>query len=130
MAIPEEPHRRPLVSRLHWILPLLHSQLLTRRTTPTGLNEESDPMGLGRSPNKSLRNPKSARMHETSADPTAIRQAVHTPYRCIGIWRGRHTLTRGRYQPTKTLKTPPPPDCLLLGNVYTDREELRYLRKG
>src|SRR5712671_7758401 len=128
MAIPEKPHRRLLVSRLHWVLPLLHSQLLTRRTTPTGLNKESDPMGLGRSPNKSLRNPKSARVHETSADPTAIRQAIRTPYRCIGIWRGHHTLTRGRYQPPKTFKTTPPSHRLLLSNVHPNRKELQHLR--
>src|SRR5712671_2106758 len=130
MAIPEKPHGRPLVSRLYWILSLLHPQLLTRRTTLTRPDKESDPMVLGRSSNKSLQNLKDAHVHETGVNPTAIRQAIRTPHRRISIWRGRHTLTRGRHQPTKTLKTPPPPDCLLLGNVHSDRKELRHLRKG
>src|SRR5712671_4028725 len=120
MAVPEKPHGRPLFPRLYWVLPLLHSQLLTRRTTPAGLDEESDPVDLGRSPNKSLRNPENTHVHKTSADPTAIRQAIRTSHRRISIWRGRHTLTRGRYQPTKTLETPPPPDRLLLSYVHTD----------
>src|SRR5712675_113950 len=130
MAISEKPHRRPLISRFHWVLPLLYPQLLACRTTLTRPDEESNPVGLGGSPDEGLRNPKDAHVHETGADPTAIRQTIRTPHRRVGIWRGRHTLTRGRHQPTKTLKTPPPPDCLLLGNVYTDRKELRYLRKG
>src|SRR5712672_1495397 len=124
MAIPKKPHRCPLIPRLHRVLPLLHPQLLTRHMTLTRLDEESDSVDLGRSPNKSLRNPKGAHVHETSADPTAIRQTVRTSHRCISIWRGRHTLTRGRHQPTKTLETPPPPDCLLFGDIYTNRKEL------
>src|SRR5712672_4597340 len=124
MAIPEKPHGRPLVFRVYRVLSLLHPQLFACSTTLAGPNEESNSVDLGRSPNKSLRNPKDAHVHETGADPTAIRQAICTSHRCISIWRGCHTLTRGRHQPAKTLKTPPPPDCLLLGNVYTDRKEL------
>src|SRR5712671_1049058 len=128
MAIPEKPHGCSLILRIHWILPILHPQLFTRRTTFTRPDKESDPVDLGRGPNKGLRNPKNAHVHETSANPTAIRQAICTPHRRISIWRGRHTLTRGRHQPTKTLKTPPPPDCLLFGDVHADRKKLRHLR--
>src|SRR5712675_3403299 len=124
MAIPKKPHRRPLISRLHRVLPLFHPQLLTRRTTLTRPDEESDPVDLGRGPDKSLQNPKEAHVYETGANPTAIRQTICTSHRCISIWRGRHTLTRGRHQSTKTLKTPPPPDCLLLGNIHADRKKL------
>src|SRR5712672_290832 len=128
MAIPEKPHRRPLISRFHWVLPLLYPQLFARRTTLTRSDEESNPVGLGGGPDEGLRNLKNAHVHETSADPTAIRQAIHTSHLCISIWRGRHTLTRGRHQPTKSLNDPPPPDCLLLSYVHTDRKELRHLR--
>src|SRR5712672_4067459 len=102
MAVPEKPHRRPLIFRFHWILPLLHPQLLARRTTFTRPDKESDPMDLGRSPDEGLRNPKNAHVHKTGADPTTIRQAICTSHRRISIWRGHHTLTRGRHQPTKT----------------------------
>src|SRR5712675_1596356 len=128
MAIPEKPHRCPFIPKVYRILSLLHPQLLTCRMTLAGPNKESDPMDLGRGPDESLRNPKDAHVHETGVDPTAIRQAICTSHRCISIWRGRHTLTRGRHQPAKTLKTPPPPHCLLLSNIYTDREKLRHLQ--
>src|SRR5712672_2238246 len=101
-----------------------------RRMPSTRPDEESNIVGLGRSPDESLRDAKDAHVHETSANPTTIRQTIRTPHRRISVWRGRHTLTRGRHQPTKTLKTPPPPDCLLLGDVHSDRKELRHLRKG
>src|SRR5712675_2432856 len=120
MAIPKKSHRRPLIPRFHRILPLLHPKLFTRRTTLIGPDEEGDPVDLGRSPDKGFRNPENAHVYETSADPTAIRQTIRTSYQRIGLWRGRHTLTRGRHQPTKTLKTAPPPNCLLLCDVHTD----------
>src|SRR5712675_1075019 len=130
MAIPEEPHRRSLIPGLHRILPLLHPQLFTHRMTSAGSNEESDPVDLGRSSDEGLRNLEDAHVHETGTDPTTVRQTIRTPHRRIGIWRGHHTLTGGRRQPTKTLKTSPPPNCLLLSNIHTDRKELRHLRKG
>src|SRR5712672_2481501 len=128
MAIPEEPHRRPLISRLHRVLSLLYPQLLACHTTLTRPDKESNPVGLGGGPDEGLRNPKDAHVHETSTDPTTIRQAIRTSHRRISIWRGRHTLTRRRHQPTKTLETSPPPHCLLLSDIHTDRKELRYLR--
>src|SRR5712672_527442 len=120
MATPEEPHRRPLIPRLHWILSLFHPQLLVRRMTPAGLDKEGNAMGLDQGPNNGIRNAKETNVFKACTDPTAVRQTICSAYRCIGIWCGRHTLTRGRDQPPKTIKTLTPPYCLLLSNVYTD----------
>src|SRR5712672_4404846 len=109
VAFSKEPHRRSVIPRFYWVLPLFHPQLLARRTTLIGSDKESGPLDLGGSPDESFRNPKNARVHETSADPTPIRQVVRASHQRIGIRRGRHTLTGRRYQPLKTLEAAPPP---------------------
>src|SRR6266403_3644138 len=54
------------------------------------------------------------------------------PDGCIGVWRGRHTLTRGKRLPliNQKIKTHSPSNCVLLGHLHTHRKKLRYLRKG
>src|SRR5712671_3207523 len=120
MAISKKSHRCPLIPGLHRFLLLLYPQLLMRHMSSARPDKEGDAVGLGRSPDKSFRNPKNAHVHKTSANPATIRQTVCTAHQCIGIWRGRHTLTRGRHQPTKTCETTPPPYHLLLSNVHTN----------
>src|SRR5712671_6195220 len=119
MAVSKKPHRRLLLLRLHRILPILYPKLLTCRMTPIRSDKEGDTMDLDRSPNKSLRNPENADVLKTGTDSTTIRQTIRSSHRRIGIWRGRHTLTRGRHQPPKTLKTTPPPHCILLSDIHT-----------
>src|SRR5882757_434331 len=85
-------------------------------------------MDVGGGPHESLRHSKDAHVHKTRANPTPVRQTIRTSHRRISIWRGRHTLTRGRHQPTKTLKTSPPPNRLLFSNIHSDGKELRHLR--
>src|SRR5712671_3638706 len=127
MAIPKEPHRRSLLSGVHRLLPVLHPQLLARRAPPARPNKESDTLDMERSSDNSVRNTKETHVLETSLNPTTVRQTVRSTYGRIGIWHGRHTLTRGRNQPPKTVKTSPPPHRVLLGNLHTNGEELRHL---
>src|SRR5712672_4167156 len=87
-------------------------------------------MGLDGNQNNSIRDAEKANVLKTSTDPTTIRQTICSTHRRIGIWRGRHTLTRGRNQPPKTLETTPPPHRVLLGDVHANRKKLRHLRKG
>src|SRR5712672_3044443 len=79
-------------------------------------------------PDKSVRNTKVAHVFETRTNSTPIRQTIRSSHGRIGIWRGRHTLTSGRNQPQKPLKTTPSPHRILLSNVHTNRKELRHLR--
>src|SRR5712672_1237131 len=97
MAVPKKPHRRPLLLRLHGILSILYPKLLMRRTTPIGSDKEGNAMDLDRNPNKSLRDPENANVLKASIDATTIRQTCRSSHRRIGIWCGRHTLTRGRH---------------------------------
>src|SRR5712675_451217 len=128
MATPEEPHRCSLIPRLHRVLSLFHPELLARRKTLARLDQESDAMGLDRGTNDGVRDAKKANVLKTSADPTTVRQTIHSAHRCIGIWRGRHTLTGGRDQPPTTFETTSSPHCLLLSDIHTDRKKLRHLR--
>src|SRR5712672_2015181 len=110
MAIPEKPHRRPLVSRLYRVLSLLHPQLLTRRTTLIRPDEESDPMVLGRGSNTSLSYSTPTHQHmawapysykrETSThknpqNPASTRSPI-TRQRLLRP-RGTTTSTKGNY---------------------------------
>src|SRR5712671_2807702 len=128
MAIPKEPHRCSFFLRIHRVLSLLHSELLARSTTPPKPDQESHTVGLDRSSDNSVRNTEETHVFQTSANPTPIRQTIRSTYRHISIWRGRHTLTRGRYQPPKTFEATPPPHRLLLSNVHPNGKELRHLR--
>src|SRR5712671_684437 len=96
MATPEEPYRCLLIPRLHRVLPLFHPELLACHKTLTRFDKESDAMGLDRGTNDGVRDTKKTNVLKTSADPTTVRQTIHSAHRCISIWRGRHTLTRGR----------------------------------
>src|SRR5712671_3483838 len=120
LAIPTKPHGYSIIPRVYRVLSILHTQLLTSSTPPTGPNKESDALGLDRNPNTSIRNPEKTNVFETSINPTTIRQTICGPHRRIGIWRGCHTLTRGRCQPPKTFKTTPPSNRILFGNIYTN----------
>src|SRR5712671_642779 len=113
MATPKEPHRCPLILRFHRILSLLHPKLLVCRKTLVRLNEESDTMDLDRSSNKGFRDIEDTDVLKTRTNPATVRQTLRSPYRRIGLWRGHHTLTRGRNQPPKTFKTTSSPHCLL-----------------
>src|SRR5712672_1026145 len=119
MATPEEPHRRSLFPGVHGILSILHPQLFESRTTPVRSNKESDTLDMDRGTNDSIRDAEEAHVLQTSANSTPIRQTIRSAHRRIGIWRGSHTLTRGRHQPPKTLKTTPPPHCILLSDIHT-----------
>src|SRR5712671_2959202 len=127
MAIPKEPHRCSLLSGVHGLLSVLHPQLLARRAPPVRPNKEGDALDMDRSSDNSVRNAKETHVLETRLNPTAVRQTVRSTHGRIGIWRGRHTLTRGRNQPPKTFKTTPSPHRLLLSNIHTDGEKLRHL---
>src|SRR5712672_311350 len=98
MATTEKPNRRPLIPRIYRILSLLHPQLFKGRAPPVGPNKESNPLGMDRSADNSVRNAEETHVLQTRVNTTPIRQTVRGTYRCIGIWRGRHTLTRGRNQ--------------------------------
>jgi hypothetical protein len=46
----------------------------------------------------------------------------------LTIWRGSHTLTRGRPQSRMPPKISPPPNCILLGHFHPCRAQLQHLQ--
>src|SRR6266850_158606 len=81
----------------------------------------------------SLRRTKNQDVHGTSIITTQLQQEILLTSRCIGFWRGRHTLARGRtFHPftLKMTKTYTSSCGILLSNIYTHRMKLRHLRTG
>ncbi len=63
----------------------------------------------------------------TCPHPTQLWQTILPPNRCIGIWHGHHTLTRGWTPCSHLLKTQTTPNHILLHYLYTHQMELWYL---
>src|SRR5712671_1691187 len=122
-------NRRPIIPRLHGFLSILHSKLFQNRKTPPTTNKERHCLGMGTRPKTSLRAPQNPNVSTPSARTTKLQQTVCCTYRRFSLWRGRHTLTRGRNTPKRqNLETITPPHSLLLSHVHPSRKKLRHLR--
>ena len=80
----------------------------------------------------SLWPPESTHVQSTSLNPAQLREKVLPPSRCLSIWRGCHTLIRGRsYNPLsrKTSKTSLTSNRILLSNVHPNWAKLWYLQQ-
>src|SRR5712675_1284207 len=129
LASTDHSNRCPVVFGIHRILPIFHPKLLQNRETPATTNKERHGLGMGRRSETSLRTPQNSNVPTPSVSPTQLQQIVRCSYRRISLWRGRHTLTRGRNTPEcKNLKTTAPPHSLLLGHIHPSRKKLRHLR--
>ena len=67
-----------------------------------------------------------------STNATWFQQEVLPPSQCIGIWHGRHTLTRGKtYLPftPQMHKTSTEPNSILFSNIHTSWKKLQHLWK-
>src|SRR5712671_4028983 len=114
--------------RVHRILPVFHPELLQNRQTPTTTNEKRHDLGMGKRSKTSLRTPQNSDVSTPSTRPTKLQQTLRRAHRRISLWRGRHTLTRGRATPKRqNLKTITPPNSVLLGHVHSSGKKLRHL---
>src|SRR5712671_5311007 len=121
--------RRSVIPRFYRILSLFHPQLLQNCKTPPTVDEKRLGLGVGTRPKTSVRTLKDANVPTSSACPTKLQQTIRCTHRCIGLWRGRHTLTRGRNAPKRqNLETITPSHSLLLSHVHPSRKKLRHLR--
>ena len=97
-------------------------KLLTNRTATTSSNKENNSLGMDQNATISLRPLESTNVRGTSPNSTQLREEVLPSSRCLGIWRGRRTLTRGRnHNPFlgEMMKTSLAPHCVLFGNLHS-----------
>src|SRR5712675_188908 len=122
--------RCSVVLRLYRVLSILHSQLLQNRKTPPTVDKKRLGLGVGTRPKTSVRTLEDVNVSTPSTCPTKLPQTIRRTHRRIGLWRGRHTLTRGRNAPKRqNLETITPPHSLLLSHVHPSRKKLRHLRE-
>src|SRR5712671_3275810 len=124
-------NRRPIILRLHGVLPILHSKLLQDRKTSPITDKKRHRLGMGTRTKTSLRTPQNLNVPTPSTRSTKLQQTIRRTHRRLSLWRGRHTLTRGRNTPKRqNLETVTPPHSLLFSHVHSGRKKLRHLREG
>src|SRR5712671_4335375 len=101
LAKTNQRHRSPILPRIHQFLSLLHPELLQNRKTIIGSYQKDDLMALGRTTKTRIRKTQNPNVSTTSISPTKLWMTICSAYQRIGIWRGRHTLTRGRIHRNK-----------------------------
>ena len=132
IANSKEPHEHSTVFRIHRILLILCPKLLQNCTTIIGPYEENNSMALRDEARKSIQKAKKTYVQKSGADTTWLWKEILSINWHIGIWRGHHTLTRGRKItiPYKASQTNTISHRLLLGHLHTSGKKLQHLRKG
>src|SRR5712671_5286560 len=125
LATADYSDRRSVIPRFYGVLSILHPQLLQNCKTPPTVDEKRLGLGVGTRPKTSVRTLKDVNVSTPSTCPTELQQTIRRTHRRIGLWRGRHTLTRGRNAPKRqNLETITPPHSLLLSHVHSSRKKL------
>src|SRR5580693_2089878 len=120
-----ERHRSPQILGVHGILSLLHQGLFETCTSPTATDPPIDPLDMGGSRRRSIRDVTKGYDRQTSTTTTGFHETLRTTHGRIRLWRGSHTLTRGRIkQPNHQQETQAPPCRLLLSYFHRNRTQL------
>jgi hypothetical protein len=64
------------IPRVHWILPILRSELFTNCTATVTPNKENNPLGMDENTTTSLRPSESTDVRSTSPNPTQLQEKV------------------------------------------------------
>ena len=70
---PTKRNRSSTIPRIHRILSLLHTRILTNRTTTTRSHKTSNPLALGNGSTDSIPNPERQNVQQTGTTPTRFR---------------------------------------------------------
>src|SRR5258707_9237051 len=89
-------HQSTPILGIHRVLLVLYPKLLEDYLTTPRPHKEDNPMALGQTPIRSIRNFENPHGSKTRATPAQLRKAFLPSNRCLRIWRGCHTLTSGR----------------------------------
>src|SRR5713226_2703679 len=89
-------YRSTPIFGVHRVLPLFYPKLLKDRPTTPRPYKEDNPMALGQTPIRGVRNFEDPHVSKTCITPAQLRKTLLPPNRCLRIWRGRHILASGR----------------------------------
>jgi hypothetical protein len=128
LANPNKCHGNPQVLRIYGILPLLYQGLLKDHPTTTTTNTFNDPLVMELRGTNSIWDITKCHDWQTGTPTTRLHKTILPPHRCIGIWRGSHTLIGRRvwwleHHP----KTQTTPSCILLSHLHQNGAQLRHL---
>ncbi len=119
-------HNRSLtILRIHGILLVLYTRVLTNHMTPPRSHKEGNTLALDQWSTKSVQRTMRQNVHKTSTPTTKLWQNVLPINQHISVQCGSCTLTRGRIH---QLKTQTPPSHLLLYHLYPNRTEIQHLQ--
>src|SRR5229473_3217467 len=86
LASAQKPHGRPLLPRIHRVLPILRPQLFQGRSTPPGPNQKALSVALGRVSTQGLRNPENPYVPKASPHPARLRTTLLPTNRRLSLW--------------------------------------------
>ena len=121
------------IPQVHWLLSILHSQILQNCTTSSRPYKEKHHMEMGRTSAMGIWRTKNTHVPRASVTTTGLWEEVLPLSWHILIWHGRRTLTGGKTPYTiasQTTKTHFTPHSILFSHVHTNQKELLYLWKG
>ena len=99
LAAPAKCHRCAFLPRIHRVLLLFYTKLLTHCPTPDTTNMEKHPIHLGSSMHACLWTSQVTYVHKTHTPTIQLHKSLLPHYRCLSLWCGCHALTGGRTQP-------------------------------
>src|SRR6266478_8260258 len=95
LARPPQPNGNPKIPWIHGLLSLLRPRLLENSTPLTRPYKKGCRLALGRTTTQSIRRAQNTNVLPPHPHTTRLQQTLLPSNRCIGLWRGRHTLAGG-----------------------------------
>ena len=125
-------HRNLPIPRVHWILLLLHTQLLQNCTTTPRSDKESYSLAMDRSPLQGVWRTEDAHVPTTCPHSARFPKVLLFPGWHLCIQPGGCTLTTGNIipHPSKMLKTSTTSHSILLSHVHSHWTQLWHLWAG
>ena len=76
LAHTQKPNRNTPISRIHWVLPVLHPKILQNRSTPPQSHQEIDCVEMGPASTQGLRRTKIPNVLQPCTNATQLQQTI------------------------------------------------------